>query len=510
MCATLASSTNDAAPRVPSFMSAKRVSQRSLPVTEEPRGPCVTAAVSAFGSVDALKAGQRWTRASEAGAASRVDALQPTRRSPGPGRGFRFGSARPGRALVAARTQWSTSGMEPFTVLLAIGGARGVGILVKALSGSSELGELSSELFQALTESESRVDERLSRIEGLLEEVSKQPYDVALGEGVRYLMNAFAASERRATELELARQRFITATSAAARFPLRRAIAERYLMLCLFALDRLDQVPMSIRQMEAAATAAAFDSAFTDAVIAERDWKTAAKLLNRRDAEAGRSGSQGRADPAAIRKAAIEGIAICGRLLGEAALLAPALGLPARAALPEDSGAVPMRVPVPPRESGGQQLIYTVTENPYWAFEARAGEALRVGSLSVTFAPVDDSEPATHRAARLPPAQAQWRSYIARVELDAPMSRPIMIAAATGDTRPDTQYRRPASLPYAGRAAPPPPVRTTSLWFDGRHDLQLGPGVSSAQLPIASEWPGVIKLGTPEARRPLITVTCTA
>jgi hypothetical protein len=239
--------------------------------------------------------------------------------------------------------------VEPITALLTIGGAHGVSVLVKALSGSGELGQLSSELFRALTESESRIDSRLSTIEDLLDDLLEQPYSVALGDGVRHFLDAGITSAERATELDRARDKFITATSAA-RSPLQRAIAERYILLCLLAQDRLDLVPASVT------------------------------------------------------------------------------------------------LPLPHRESGGHQLIYAVTENPYWAFQARPGEPLWIGSLSVEFSP-SDSEPAPrHPAAGVARAQAlaslgrERPSHIAHVELDAPLSRAATIAAATADIRPNIEH----------------------------------------------------------------------
>ena len=420
--------------------------------------------------------------------------------------------------LECTRVKWSTPRVEPVTALLTIGGAHGVSVLVRALSGSTELGQVSSELFRALTETESRIDTRLSTIEDLLDDLLEQPYTIALGDGVRHFLDAGIATDGREAALDRARDRFITATSAATS-ALQRAIAERYILLCLLAQARLDLVPASMARMEVAATAAAFDAAFKDAVIAERDWKTAAKLLGRRDAKGSRVASQGREAPVAIRAAAVDSIGICGRLLDEAAMLAPALGLPPRAAPPppRDISNSPTRIPIPQWKSGGQQFIYHVIENPYWAFEARPAETLRVGSLSVEFLPVDNAEPATQQeetraanAQALAGVERERRGHIAHVNLEAPLSRPITIAAATADISPRIDQMRTTALGYTSRAVPPPPVRTISLRFDRFHDQQLGPSIASTELPIPPDWPGVIKIGTPGAIRAFITVTCMA
>ena len=68
--------------------------------------------------------------------------------------------------------------MEPITAVLKIVGAYGVMSLVKALGGNDQLAQMSRELFQALDESESRIDARLSGIESLLDQIlepSRQP-----------------------------------------------------------------------------------------------------------------------------------------------------------------------------------------------------------------------------------------------------------------------------------------------------------------------------------------------
>ena len=56
-----------------------------------------------------------------------------------------------------------------------------------------------------------------------------------------------------------ARDAFVEAT-AAARSPLQRAVAERYLLLTLLGLGRQDAVPTSVSRVEEYATANAFDA----------------------------------------------------------------------------------------------------------------------------------------------------------------------------------------------------------------------------------------------------------
>ena len=65
---------------------------------------------------------------------------------------------------------------------------------MKTLTGVDELGELTGELVRALTASESRIDERLDRIESGLDELLEQSYGVAVRRGVRYLLDATGSS----------------------------------------------------------------------------------------------------------------------------------------------------------------------------------------------------------------------------------------------------------------------------------------------------------------------------
>src|SRR4051812_15740844 len=106
--------------------------------------------------------------------------------------------------------------MEPISALLVIAGTRGAVALVKTLTGVDELGELTGELVRALTASESRIDERLDRIESGLDELLEQSYGVAVRRGVRYLLDATGSSGAvRVNDLDRARDAFVEATAAA-------------------------------------------------------------------------------------------------------------------------------------------------------------------------------------------------------------------------------------------------------------------------------------------------------
>src|SRR5690349_20630280 len=113
--------------------------------------------------------------------------------------------------------------MEPSSALLVLAGSHGAASLVKSLTGVDEAGGLSGELVKALAASESRIDERLDRIENSLDELLEQAYGVALRRGVRYLLDAMPDhGVAREQDLGRARNAFVEAT-AAARGPLQQA-----------------------------------------------------------------------------------------------------------------------------------------------------------------------------------------------------------------------------------------------------------------------------------------------
>src|SRR3954454_13065749 len=106
--------------------------------------------------------------------------------------------------------------VEPISALLILAGSHGAVALVKSLTGVDELGQLSGELVRALAASESRIDERLDRIESGLDELLEQSYAVAVRRGVRYLLDATGSNGTvRQQDLDRARDAFVEATAAA-------------------------------------------------------------------------------------------------------------------------------------------------------------------------------------------------------------------------------------------------------------------------------------------------------
>jgi len=337
--------------------------------------------------------------------------------------------------------------MEPVSAVVAIVGSYGVDTVVRALTGSADLGNVSGELFRALAESESRIEERLSGIENRLDELLEQRYSVELGAGVRYFLEA-GTGEQRALDLERARGALITASSAA-RSPLQRAIAERYITLICLAQQRAKQAEASLVRMESEATAAAFQAmALTE--LNKNFYETLPDTSPR----------QWQADispPRDARAAAAETLGLCGRMLGEAAALASPLGLPPRATPPpstpnlewlaggEDTASAkemrhtratePLASAVAERFLPGfGKPVHTDPlavrlrdyQKPYWQFRMKPGEVFRIGSLCL--------EVLTREA-----AGTRDVTYIARLGIRPPLTRPVVMRwlhAEYGGPRP--------------------------------------------------------------------------
>jgi WD40 repeat protein len=344
--------------------------------------------------------------------------------------------------------------MEPISALLFLVGAYGVSAVVRTLSGSSDLGALSAELFKALRESESHIDARLSKIEGLLDKLLEQRYSVALSVGVQRFLDASEAVQTsdRSSDLKHARGAFIEAT-AAAQSCLQKAVAERYLLLTALAQGRSDLAPAYLTAMESTTTAAAFEA------MALTEWNSSSYELMLQ-------GKVKESDPGGrpqdeVRAAALESLELCGRLLAEGSALAPELGLPPRVAPPtaiDLSGPQPEwvrdRLPLravarvyaqferPHRDDPVDQFRFI--GEPYWTFEIRPDQVLRLGSLAVEVLPTEGFE-----------GEAGSANLVARLTLDAPVQNPIVMHWVYGSYSPG---RHPMFLgwqrPFAGIEVP--------------------------------------------------------
>lgn len=239
--------------------------------------------------------------------------------------------------LAACAGVWSACLMEPLTALLVIAASYGASALVQALGGGPQLSSLTGELVKALADTESKIDERLAGIELELDELLDQQYQVALSSGLRYMLDAIpAAASDKAHDLSSARDRFIEAQSAA-RSTLQQAIAERYLLLCLPGLQRIEGAKDALTRLEGLAMTAAFEAMILTEFNQEK-----ATVLMRREGSSGRHlplGERDRVRQAKLRvkTAALDRICMCGRLLGEAAMFASALSLPMRASPPAEA-----------------------------------------------------------------------------------------------------------------------------------------------------------------------------
>jgi hypothetical protein len=242
----------------------------------------------------------------------------------------------------------------PITAVVGIAEVYGAKVLVKALGGSDEVAGVSGELVKRLTASESRIEDRLRGIEEALDELLAKPYGDALRKGLRYFLDASreGPSSDRKRDLKDARKAFIEASSAA-QSHLQKALAERYVLLIEFAEGKKERTQTSLEQMECAATAAAFDA------------------MERSEHKAGK---RRRAHGVPRQEAALESMGICGRLLGEAAVLAPELGLPSRGPPPGQVGPSYDLELSPPGPAAP----------PYWVFEVRPYEGFRIGCLTLT------------------------------------------------------------------------------------------------------------------------------
>ncbi len=277
--------------------------------------------------------------------------------------------------------------VEPLTALLMVAASYGASALVKSLGGGPELSSLSGDLVKALTETESRIDERLAGIELKLDELLEQRYSVAIRTGVRFLLDAVqAAAPSRTHDLNRARDSFIEAQSAA-RSSLQEAVAERYLLLCLFGLQRSELVTQAVIRMEGLAMKAAFEAMFRT----EYNREQAAALMQREGSSLRHPATPDRRRRAKlqVKGAALDTISYASRLLGEAAMFAQVAGLPPRVTPPLEAIADSTLVEGAYMRGGTMVTPRrpNAPDKAYWTFTITSGETLRIGPLSVQIRP---------------------------------------------------------------------------------------------------------------------------
>jgi hypothetical protein len=257
--------------------------------------------------------------------------------------------------------------MEPLTALAVIATKHGVAGLVGALTGDQTLSELAVELVGALAESENRLAERLAGIEQRLDEVLEQPYSIAIGTGLRTLLDAGRTTDAslRTEELNRARDTFRGAV-ASARTSLQTAVAERYLALCAVALGRQETARTALEQLNVAAFGALLDA--VDA--AGQAHAQARKQIEgttwfRRDERIFGLGNS-------IVDAAAQAGELAGHLLREAGVLAEGIG----------DGPLPTLRKRPARRNRLQPDAFPVDR---WEIRPSGGEPARFGPISVTW-----------------------------------------------------------------------------------------------------------------------------
>jgi hypothetical protein len=214
--------------------------------------------------------------------------------------------------------------MEPFTAITLLVAQYGIQQIVVALTGNQQMAALAGELFREMSASEDRLSSHLMRIEEQLDRLLAQPYETALGAGVRGLLDVVATtnSKARRKDLRQARQRFRDA-AAAAQSQLQRAVAERYLLLCALALDNQDTAKTALGLLNHATTTAALEVSDTT-----RDARRIAEHYLEERGEAKGFGRERRLTDRVeeIRQGASEAAPLVANLLSEAGVLGQALG----------------------------------------------------------------------------------------------------------------------------------------------------------------------------------------
>lgn len=355
--------------------------------------------------------------------------------------------------------------MEPLTAVAVLAASYGARELVGAFSGQPELGGLAAELLSALAASEDQlstqlagIEDRLTSIEQRLDRVLEQRYETELGVGVRCLHDAATAdlAADRLADLVQARQHFRTA-AASATSALRRALAERYLLLCALALGRLDTARAAFEHMRVAMTEATFEIAAdlhqSTSSLAGRYIQAPVKWFGfvERDARPFQPELDG------ILQSAKEAGRIIERLFAETAVLGEPLGLTVSAPLQALISTDPDLYAYP--------RVGAPTEMK-WAINGDEAEEVHFGTLSlrwVRFRPVPDTVRPYHvrdvevsgwayvDGHRAAPQQSQFTSTVevsVEVQSSAPPELPVKIQV--------NEPKGPASFVIPAGIRPPP------------------------------------------------------
>lgn len=134
-----------------------------------------------------------------------------------------------------------------------------------------------------------------------------------------------------------------------------------------------------------------------------------------------------------------------GRLLGEAAVLGPVFGLPARTPPPPGAIEDPFFTEQTRKVTGNRvEYTYKISapagSKGYWKFTAEGGETLRIGPLMLQIRPgparYGEAGPSTPRlAARLSAGSPDPARRHVRLDLDQPLPLGIRIEVSAADRR---------------------------------------------------------------------------
>ena len=314
--------------------------------------------------------------------------------------------------------------MEPLTAITLLVAQYGIRQVVAALTGNQEMSALASEVFRQLSASEDRLSSDLARIEEQLHQALAQPYETAIGAGARGLLDVVATrdSPARREDLMQARERFRDAT-AAARSPLQRAIAERYLLLCAIALNRQDAAKTALGQLNYAATTAALE---VDETVHNAD-RIARRYLEDHSQARGFGRDRRLAERAeGIRREASEAAQLVMNLLSEAALFGQTLGQPQPPAI----SSVPL------------EQHSSTSEQPLWHVVPSSPGPVRIGSFVVSW---DQCEPSGSVWQRSPIAPGGPQYFInvqadIKIEADLPLPRPVPLKLWGSDNTPGRSF----------------------------------------------------------------------
>ncbi|HEU5472733.1 MAG TPA: hypothetical protein VFV67_18960 [Actinophytocola sp.] len=295
--------------------------------------------------------------------------------------------------------------MEPLTAVTMVAAQYGLEQLIGAITGNPGLGNLTAELLGALSASEDRLGVRLAAIESRLDEVLEQSYITAIGSGLRTLVDAGTAIDPKIREDEFLRARDIFRdASASARSKLQIALAERYLLLCAFALGRDDAARNALARLNSAAFETVLESA--QAYQHQAALAKATEQVERQGVPRRQVGHQVRMELDTIRSAAVEATGLAVQMLREAGVLAQRFhsGVPPELAK--------LSVPTSPALWFTSQLAASadkLAEIGVWSVQTNEVAPVQLGPLQIEWHHVQrQSLPPTQPVAPLP--LSEWRS----------------------------------------------------------------------------------------------------